>query len=356
MTEQPGHIPIKQLIDRIRPDLSILWTTGEATPAAPPEFNPPDPAAPALVQLDTVYTGLRATLMVAHRGEQIEARIEQLADAIEAVIEVAPDTALAYLFLRNKDDYPPRHAIHCAVIACLTATAAERDRQARRPVLCAALTQNISMNALQSELYHLEGELGSLDRLLIRRHPLTAVGVLKALGVDNPDWLEAVALHHERCDGSGYPFGLRGEAIPLNAQLIAAADSYCASVSARGYRAGRPPHEAIRTLFMNGGTVVNEHLGRLLVKTLGLYPPGSVIELRNRQLALVIERGEQMVQPRVLPLGADGEDGEGATLIAADECAPVRVASTDRLPESFDLEQTWLAAEPGHCKAAAGRT
>lgn len=157
-----------------------------------------------------------------------------------------------------------------------------------------------------------------------------------------PQWLEAVALHHEHHDGSGYPFGLQADAIPFGARLISAADVYCAAVSPRGYRPGRPPHEAMRLLFMGTNRIVDEALGRLLIRTLGTYPPGSLVELRSREPALVVERGAQMDQPRVMRLNQPGRPG---LITATDEHAPARVLSSELLPEGFNLERAWREAE-----------
>ncbi|BCO32724.1 hypothetical protein TspCOW1_28270 [Thiohalobacter sp. COW1] len=331
------------LIGRIAPDLSALWCPQlSAAGAMSTSFRFQDPGGPVLEQLDAVHANLRATLLSAHAGQHIDDRVEMLADAVEDAVKLNADTALAYLFIRNGEGYPLLHAIHCAVVVCLGAQAAGLGTDERHPLLCAALTQNISMCALQAELFHLHGPPASLDRLLIRRHPLTSVGILKALGVTDPDWLEAVALHHERFDGSGYPFSLRGAALPFGARLIGAADIYCAAVSPRGYRHGRPAHEAMRNLFMGAGRVVDDALARLLVKTLGIYPPGSLIELRNRELALVVARGDRVDRPWIKRLKVS----EAPQLVPAEgEHCAVRVLSTGQWPEGLRLERTWREAE-----------
>lgn len=331
------------MIGKVTPDLSALWcpelSEHQSMSSA---FRFQDPSGPVIGQLDGIHDNMKTTLIAAQGGQQIAERVEMMADSVEDAVKLDPDTALAYLFLRNDTDYPLLHVIHCAVVVCLGAQAMGLEAGERHPLLCATLTQNISMCALQADLYHLHGPPGSLDRLMIRRHPLTSVGILKALGVDNPGWLEAVALHHERFDGSGYPFGLRGDAVPLSARLISAADIYCAAVSPRGYRNGRPAHEAMRNLFMGAGRVVDDALARLLVKTLGIYPPGTVVELRNGELALVLERGSRVDRPRVMLLN---EKQENRLVLAEDSFSAIRVVEAELLPEGFRLETTWRKAE-----------
>lgn len=343
MHQDPSYRRIHNLIDRITADLTPLWCPNlSEQSSASMDFRFQDPGGPVLDQLDGVHANLRTTLLGAHNGQRVDERVEMMADAVEDAVKLDPDTALAYLFIRNAEDYPLLHAIHCAVVVCLGGQAVGLGPGERHPLLCAALTQNISMCALQAELYHINGPPASLDRLMIRRHPLTSVGILKALGVQAPQWLEAVALHHERFDGSGYPFALRGNGVPLSARLLSAADIYCAAVSPRGYRSERPAHEAMRNLFMGAGRVVDEDLARLLVRTLGIYPPGTVVELRNRELALVLNRGARVDRPQVMRI----KTGREPRLVVADgEFAAVRVVSSDSLPGGFDLERIWRTAE-----------
>lgn len=335
----PSLRQVHALINRITPDLSALWKPSVQSESAPIR---PASGCSVIEQLDAVHANIRFALLAAHGGQGAGGYLESLAEAVEDCVSLDPDAALAYLFIRNGNDYPLLHVIHCAVVVHLCGEAAGLDRGGRHPLLCAALSQNISMIALQAELYHLQGPLPTLEQLLIRRHPLTAVGILKALGVEQPQWLEAVALHHEHHDGSGYPFGLQAEAIPLGARLISAADVYCAAVSPRGYRPGRPPHEAMRLLFMGTNRIVDEDLGRLLTRTLGIYPPATLVELRTREPALVVERGERMDQPRVMRLNQQGNPG---LITATGEHAPARVLSPELLPEGFDLERAWREAE-----------
>lgn len=335
----PSLRQVHALINRITPDLSALW---KPTVQEDPVPVKPTPGCSVIEQLDAVHANIRFALLAAHGGQGAGGYLESLAEAVEDCVSLDPDAALAYLFLRNGNDYPLLHVIHCAVIVRLCGEAAGLDRNGRHPLLCAALSQNISMIALQAELYHLQGPLPTLEQLLIRRHPLTAVGILKALGVAQPQWLEAVALHHEHHDGSGYPFGLQADAIPLGARLISAADVYCAAVSPRGYRPGRPPHEAMRLLFMGANRIVDEDLGRLLIRTLGIYPPGTLVELRSREPALVVERGAQMDQPRVMRLN---QPDRPDLITATGEHAPARVLSLELLPAGFNLERAWRKAE-----------
>ena len=98
----------------------------------------------------------------------------------------------------------------------------------------------------------------------------------------------------------------------------------------------------MRNLFMGAGRVVDDALARLLVKTLGIYPPGSLIELRNRELALVVARGNRVDRPWIKRLKVS----EAPQLVPAEgEHCAVRVLSAGQWPEGLRLERTWREAE-----------
>jgi HD-GYP domain-containing protein (c-di-GMP phosphodiesterase class II) len=86
-----------------------------------------------------------------------------------------------------------------------------------------------------------------------------------------------VELHHERPDGRGYPIGLRGDDIPVDARIVHVADAYDAMTSARAYRAARPPAEALRELWRCAGTEFHAEIVAALANAL----PGVTSEITS---------------------------------------------------------------------------
>ena len=80
------------------------------------------------------------------------------------------------------------------------------------------------------------------------KHPLLGEKMLSPLAQDSPDVLRIVRSHHERLDGRGFPDGLRGEKIPIEARIVAVADAFDAMTTRRPYRESRPPADALAEL------------------------------------------------------------------------------------------------------------
>jgi HD-GYP domain-containing protein (c-di-GMP phosphodiesterase class II) len=213
-----------------------------------------------------------------------------------------PDLALASILLCHKGSHSNRHAVNAAIVCQLTGTALALDAAELAATVAAALTMNIGMSALHEALLACEGPLSDAQHAAVHTHCQLGVARLRELGVDCPIWLDAVRDHHERADGSGYPAGKRNEEIGRPARLLALADVYCARISGRGYRPPLQPTQALRWLFLNEGAALDENLAQVFIKTLGIYPPGSGVRLRNGSLAVVVQRRPAGHQPIVASL------------------------------------------------------
>ena len=107
--------------------------------------------------------------------------------------------------------------------------------------------------------------LSPRERQLMITHPVRGAEVLQPLAEFYPDLAAGVVAHHERWDGSGYPLGLVGEAIPLNARIVAIADTFDAITHTRRYREGRGADEAVRVIREGAGTQFDPYLAGIFV-------------------------------------------------------------------------------------------
>lgn len=180
-----------------------------------------------------------------------------------------------------------RHCLHSALVAMVIGEALGWPEQRLESLTCAALTMNLSEIELHEHLAMGARILTDAQRQAIRQHPARSTQILVGAGVDDQEWLAAVTAHHENLDGSGYPAGLVGEAIPLPARILRVADYYCAKVAGRHYRPPRSAEYALRSLFGNERQRLDMHLAAHLLRRLGLYPPGTLLRLANRETAVV---------------------------------------------------------------------
>jgi putative nucleotidyltransferase with HDIG domain len=115
-----------------------------------------------------------------------------------------------------------------------------------------ALLHDIGKSAVPGPILEKAGPLGSLEREIVREHPVVGFRMLEEFGFLRPA-AEIVLCHHERYDGRGYPAGLRGDRIPLGARILAVADALDALTADRVYSRARPMEEAMGEIARSGG-------------------------------------------------------------------------------------------------------
>ena len=153
----------------------------------------------------------------------------------------------------NKDRYTRSHSEDVLAYALETARALGLDARTQHVVEIAALLHDVGKIGVPDSILRKPGLLTDEEFGAVRQHPMMGAVIVGAVpGFE--DTLDAVRHHHERWDGRGYPWGLRGEETPLLARLLSVADAYSAMTTDRPYRKGMEPGKALRILQEGAGT------------------------------------------------------------------------------------------------------
>ena len=145
---------------------------------------------------------------------------------------------------RAVEQKDPLTAGHCQRVAVLSLQLADRlglTDLARHEIRLAAELHDIGKLGLRDAILLKAGPLTSIERMIMEQHVLSGVEIVRPVF---PEIVPAIQHHHEQPNGLGYPHGLRGDAIPLAARIIAVADSWDAMTSDRVYRPGMEPAQA----------------------------------------------------------------------------------------------------------------
>ncbi len=226
--------------------------------------------------------------------------LQEATPPVLALIERDKDLAIFQMLRQHGNEhvqYGVNHSMHAAITSCLVAQRLGWSADESQRAFKVALTMNLSMLELQGHLAAHNEPATPEQRAAIQAHPEFSRLLLEMSGVDDADWLSAVAQHHENADGSGYPHGLR-EVSDL-AALVRRADIYTAKLSPRCGRIGIAADKAGRMMFMQDP---GHPMTAALVKEFGVYPPGCFVRLQSGETGLVVKRGPTVMTPVVVVL------------------------------------------------------
>jgi putative nucleotidyltransferase with HDIG domain len=207
--------------------------------------------------LSAMTTGTRPREPIAVSGTSRE--LDQLTNSFNSLLtslSTAEAEAEATYFgavralaaaLDARDPYTAGHSERVSTFAVAMGEELKLDPDALETLRLGALLHDIGKIGIPDEILRKSSPLTSVEFETIKTHPTAGARILRSIPFLAPH-IPIVELHHERPDGLGYPYGLRGEEIPLAARIVHVADAFDAMTSARAYRSGRIPVEAIGEL------------------------------------------------------------------------------------------------------------
>lgn len=167
------------------------------------------------------------------------------ARALQAPASAIEDVLRAYVFA---DRYTGNHSVRVANLSlAIAARLRSQDTRFLIQLYAGALLHDIGKTTLTPGLLDKPGRLSQAERTVVESHSAAGARMLENV-LPEETILSVVRSHHEHYNGTGYPDGLAGEAIPLGARIVAVADAYDAMLSVRPYRAAMPLAEARRIL------------------------------------------------------------------------------------------------------------
>lgn len=223
----------------------------------------------------------------------------QILEIVRDVADMLEQNSTAFASvtrLRAKDDYTFTHSV--AVCALMISLAREAGASADlvRDLGAAGLLHDVGKLQIDEAILRKPGDLTVEERQQIARHPELGHAMLSAeMGVPAAA-LDVCLHHHERLDGSGYPFGLREGSITQAARMAAICDVYDAMTSHRPYRKGMSPVEALTQMAAMEGHF-DRHLLFRFMRSVGVFPAGTLIRLRSNRLAVIMPTTRQGCRP-----------------------------------------------------------
>jgi putative nucleotidyltransferase with HDIG domain len=197
------------------------------------------------------------------------------------------------------------HSLNVAVLSLTLGKALKLRRDELHQLGMAALFHDIGHGELPGSLFGKREPLNRAEQALYETHVKIGVGIAQKVGLAKPA-VTAIAQHHERLDGSGYPNRLGGAEISLFGRILGLINAYDNQCNPADVARAVTPHEALAQLFAKQRHALDERLLRLLIRTLGVYPPGTLVRLSDERFGIVVSvNARQALRPQVLVYDPD---------------------------------------------------
>lgn len=246
---------------------------------------------------EVVYSAIEAI----REGATLDvAQATTAARSMSESIKRNPDALVLLATLRDREDLIDK-ALQVSVYMIAFARFLEMSEEDLEMAGLVGLMLDVGKLKIPNEVLNKRERLTPEEFVLVRSHVEHSIQTLEAASGISPAVVQAVAMHHERFDGSGYPKGIRGDELSAIGAIAGIVDTFVGLTSKRPYAAPVAPSNALNMLHKWRGTAFHPLLVEQFIRCIGIFPVGAVVELNSGEVGVVIAQNlEKRLQPRIM--------------------------------------------------------
>lgn len=228
-------------------------------------------------------------------------QITEVSAQSAAVLMRDVDSAIALIAEKGHTDSHNAHALSVMTLALLLGKQARLPESALKELGIGALLHDIGKTTLDISLLR-KPERSKFEEVIYQTHCRLGHDAAEHTGCLSRPVLEAIMHHHERADGRGYPSGLTAKHTPLAARIVAIANRFDNLTNPTDPRRALSPSEALASMWSHEKAAFDVTLLQLFVRAMGVYPPGSLVQLSDAHTGVVVASAstENPLRPQVL--------------------------------------------------------
>ncbi|HWP62939.1 MAG TPA: HD-GYP domain-containing protein [Candidatus Binatia bacterium] len=230
-------------------------------------LSPPSRTRVAYAMTSHIVAPLFSPRSPIGRGDLVAAR--EAVDVVLKAVLVEEDLLWSMVATMQRHLRTHTHAVNTAVYAAILGRAVFGPRSDLRDIGRGALLHDIGKNRVPTRILDKPGPLDADEWRIMRRHPEVGYEIVVSSLGEVPSYAHIILDHHERADGSGYPSGRPGSAVPLDSQVVAITDAFDALTSDRPYKAASTPFEALRIMRFEMAGQFDDRLLQVFIGLIG---------------------------------------------------------------------------------------
>jgi HD-GYP domain-containing protein (c-di-GMP phosphodiesterase class II) len=246
-------------------------------------------------RLDAVFANIGSGISVEPRT------VDNLAGALLQAVREDRDRIIGFILGGEVLGHVlAKSSVNTAILSAFIAMELKFSHHRVMQIVTGALLHDVGMLRLPEEITNKSGGLSEAELQRVQAHPLYTYKIITK-ELLYPEDVGLVALqHHERWDGEGYPRRISGANIDVGARIVSVADAFEAMVSEKPYRNSMVGYQAMKNLLSDNSRRFDPDVLKAFIKTMGIYPIGSVIMLNNGAVARVTEvQGDAPLRPKI---------------------------------------------------------
>jgi len=240
-------------------------------------------------QYNENLNSVKSVLHDISNGKEIDSkRVNATTSSILARINENKDIVTCVTEMRASGEYLYAHCVNVSLLSMLIGKWMKMEFPKLKSLVTSAFLHDVGKTKISPEILNKPGRLDADEFEEIKNHPTYGYKISENIADLNDDIRKGILLHHEREDGSGYPFGLKGESIPEFAKIIAVADVYDAMTSNRPYKERDCPFDVFETIQKDNFGILDHKITSLFLKNIASYYLGEIVKLSNGVIGEIV--------------------------------------------------------------------